>query len=333
MLAALLLTLLTTSGAFIMFEPADQDISQEETALDPEPEPAPAPETSGSEIVDASAIFLLRVDTANFGPWTNPPEGGQVRTVKLRFTLLEVLKGRLTQASGEAFDLDVLQHGGPLQDPGLWGAVKLDPGTQLVAYTQGAPTDARLLLTDPLCIRLAEARKVLEDTRAAMLIENRNASSDTVLSAAATAAERFGDLFARYVWTRVKDSVLASQPKLDEYLALVENPKTRPDARSAYLSALYDDLGMVSRPPRESEIKLAQSMFRLLLLPEAESLHTSIGGVFLPNLLRADAKTPKFTPAEILTPARLDRTALLRVVNGLAAEEERAKRLAAWLQK
>ena len=315
-----------------MFEPADQDISQEETALDPEPEPAPAPETSGSEIVDASAIFLLRVDTANFGPWTNPPEGGQVRTAKLRFTLLEVLKGRLTQAPGKPSTLTCCNTADPCKTPVCGEQSNWIPGTQLVAYTQGAPTDARLLLTDPLCIRLAEARKVLEDTRAAMLIESRNAPPDTVLSAAATAAGRFGDLFARYVWTRVKDSVLASQPKLDEYLALVENPKTRPDARSAYLSALYDDLGMVSRPPRESEIKLAQSMFRLLLLPEAEPLRPTIG-VFLPNLLRVDAKTPKFTPAEILTPARLDRAALLRVVNGLAAEEERAKRLAAWLQK
>lgn len=311
-----------------MFEPPDQDISQEETALEQEPEP----ETSDSEIIDASAIFLLRVDTANFGPWTLQPDGGRVRTVKFRSTLVEVLKGRLTQTPGEAFDLAVLQHDGSRWDyPGLWAAVKLDPGTELVAYTNGPPTDARLLLTDQYCVQLAEAREVLEDTRAAMLIENRNAPPDTVLLAAATSAERFGDLFARYVWTRIKDSVLASAQMLDSYLRLVENPKTRPDARDAYLTGLAVDLGMIDRPPRQTEIKLAQSMFRLLLLPEAEPLRPAIGGVFLPNLLRADAKTPKYTPAEILDPARLDRAALMRVVTGLTTEEERARKLAAWL--
>jgi len=95
---------------------------------------------------------------------------------------------------------------------------------------------------------------------------------------------------------------------------------------------LYEDLGMISPPPRQSEIKLAQSMFRLLLLPEAEPLRPTIGGIFLPNLLRVDAKTPKYNSAEILDPAKLDRGALRRVVTGLS-EEERAKRLAAWLAK
>jgi hypothetical protein len=90
---------------------------------------------------------------------------------------------------------------------------------------------------------------------------------------------------------------------------------------------------MMSRPPRESEIKLAQSMFRLLLLPEAEALHPNIAAVFLPNLLRVNAKVPKYSPAEILGPARLDRGAITRVVNAVGGKDERAKKLATWLGK
>ena len=240
----------------------------------------------------------------------------------------------MDQTRGQAFDLQVTQYGrGRIMDfMGIWSHAPVTPLTELVAFAHGSVTDARLLLTDEFCLSLNEASEVLPDTRAAMLIENRNAPPDMVLSGASTSAARFGALFAQYVWIRVKDPVLASQPMLDTYLSLVENPKTNPDARDAYLSGLYQSLRMMSQAPRQSEIKLAQSMFRLLLLPEAEPLRPTIG-VFLPNLLRVDAKTAKFTPAEILTPARLDRTALLRVVNGLAAEEERAKRLAAWLQK
>jgi hypothetical protein len=331
MLACFLVVLLTTSsGVFIMFEPPDQDIPQDETAIEPEP----APEISGSEIKDATAIFLLRLETAVFGAWIRSPEGQRSRTAKLQFTLLEVFKGHLIQKPGEAFDLAVLQHGDAgFEDPGLWSHVKMAPGTELIAFTNGPSNDARLLLSDRYCIRLPEASGVLDDTRAAMLIENENLPPVKVLTLAATSANRFGDLFARYVWSRIKNFVLDSDQVLDSYLRLVENPHTRSDARDAYLMGLDEDLGLRSRPRRESEIMLAQSMFRLLLLPEAQPLYPVISGVLLPNLLRADAKAPKYTPAEILGPAKLDRAALLRVVSGLTSEEERAKKLVAWLAK
>jgi hypothetical protein len=333
MLASLLVTILTTgSGALIMSEPSDQDISREQSALELEPDLLPVSETSGSEIVDASAIFLLRVDKADFGPWRRPSEGGEVRTAKLRFILVDVLKGQLAQTPGQAFDLAVLQHGGSqLQYPGLWSIVKLDPGTELVAYTNGPLTDAGLLLTDQHCVRLAEARKVLDDTRAAMLVEKRTMAPGELLTATANHTERFGDTFARFLWSRIKDSVLASQPMLDSYLRLVENPTTRPDARDVYLSGLYEDVGMMSRPARETEIKLAQSMCRLLLLDEAAALRPTIAGIYLPNLVRADAKKPKYSAAEILEPVGIDRNRVSKIAISVVKEEERARKLVAWL--
>jgi hypothetical protein len=316
-----------------MYEPQDQEIYQDdqEAAAEPEPEPTPEIETSGSEVADAAAIFRLRIDAVSLGAWANAPEGGRMRTGRLRLTLAEVLKGRLGQNPGEAFEMEITQRGGAiLQDPGVWTPVELAPGSELVAFTRGESSDVKGLLTDENCIRLAPAREVLDDTRAAMLIENRNPPPEMVLTAAAGSAERFGGVFARYVWTRIKNFVLGSQTSLDSYLRLVENPKTRPDARDVYLSNLYEDLGMISRPPRESEIKLAQTMLRLLVLPEAAPLYPAIG-VYLPNLLRLDAKTPKYTAAEVLNPLGLDRVTLQKNVNAIAAEEERAKKLAAWL--
>jgi hypothetical protein len=174
---------------------------------------------------------------------------------------------------------------------------------------------------------------VFDDTRAAMIIDNRKTAPEDILMAASNSADRFGAVFARYVWARIKDSVVSSQSRLDSYLQLVENPKTRPDAREAYLEGIYEELGMISRPPRESEIKLAQSMCRLLLLHEAEALRPTIAGVYLPNLVRADAKKPKYTAAEILGPAGIDRTRISRIASSVVEEEERARRLVTWLAK
>src|ERR1044072_234180 len=189
------------SGALKMFEHPDQDSHLEGTA--PEAEPEPGPETSGSEIVDASAIFLFRIDAVVLGPWTHPPEGGQVRTANLRLVLLEILKGKLAQTPREAFDLAVLQRGGPiLEDPGVWSSVGLQPGIQLVAFSNGPSTDARVLLTGAHIVRFVEAHKVMDDTRAAMHLESEHAPPDNVLSVAATSPERWGDTFARYAWVR-----------------------------------------------------------------------------------------------------------------------------------
>lgn len=309
-----------------------QEIHQE--VADPDQDaPDSEPPRSGSEVIDASAILWLNIVGSQLGPWGPVSNQPEARRARLRLQLVEILKGRVDLAPGQTFDLEVNQYRtDDLGDyMGLWSHAPVTQGTELVAFIEGAATGPHEMLTDEHCRILVEARQVLDDTRAAIVIDNRKPDPNTILTAASNSVERFGAVFARYVWAKIKDSVMSSQSMLDSYLRLVENPKTRIEARDAYLTALYEDLGMMSRPPRESEIKLAQSMCRLLLLPEAEALQPTIAGVLLPNLVRADAKKPKYTAAEILGPARLDRARISAVAASLIEQEERARTLLTWL--
>jgi hypothetical protein len=71
----------------------------------------------------------------------------------------------------------------------------------------------------------------------------------------------------------------------EELMRRLEDPRTTPLARESYLRSTYQGLGLMAVPPPEQVERLIQALHRLLLLPEAASLHSNIREVYLPNLL------------------------------------------------
>jgi hypothetical protein len=298
------------------------------------PEPLDAA-TSTSEVAASSTIIVIKILAADFGPWKQAEDDPlKSREVKLRVSVESVLKGRLRQPAGQPIELTVEQRstgGGRIMDYyGLWSHVRLEPGTQLLAFCHGESGDLPALLTEEQCSSLLEAAPVLEDTRAAVALEGRKPAPSQIVMVAADAAPRFGGVFARFVWESVKAEVMSSPAAAEPFLRIVENAETHPEARETYLAGYYEELGMLGSPPRAAEIRLARAMTRVLLLPAAGELRETIASVYLPNLLTLDGAKPKYSASEVLPPPEFNRGVVISTLR-TAGLEEPPEALLNWL--
>ncbi len=270
---------------------------------------------SDSEVLRSTAILLLQILEVRPGPWTSEGPGLLGRAVALRLRLEEVLKGEVRQSAGEDFELTVRQRrpeGMRVQDYlGLWSHVALEEGSDLLAFCRGTSDDVRALLTEEGCEQLLDhPREALEDARTALKLEAEGLPPLEILDRAEELAGRHGPVFARYVVARsrivpfapafapVPDeapamAAMAPEPAVGEaFEALVrrlEDPRTAPLARDAYLRSLVEELGLMSPPPRARVAHLIEALGRLLEMPEAADLHETIREVYLPNLRRLQA--------------------------------------------
>jgi hypothetical protein len=297
----------------------------------------PSVETdSVSEIVRATTILLIRLHEVTFTPWAK--ERGSdlmARDVTMQVVIEEVLKGKVRQNVGEPFALKVQQRGTGgfrvMDYYGLWSHVPVQPGARFVAFCAGASDDARMLLTDGQCEQLADPNGVLADTRAALELEAQRLSDTDILAEATRAANQRRDIFARYIWARVQQRAMTSPDIFEALMKILEDPKTTAPARTAYLTCVYDTLGMTASPPEPQEARLIRAMLQLLVLPEAKLLHDEIGAVYLPNILGLDRDTPRHTADEVFNGRAGDRQKILSVLNQGTPAGHTA-RLRQWLE-
>lgn len=277
--------------------------------------------TSESEILRATAILLLRILGVQPGPWTSEGPGLLGRDVALRLRIEEILKGEVSQAVQEPFELTVRQRrpeGMRVQDYlGLWSHVALEEGAELLAFCRGVSDDARALLTEEGCEQLLDRpREALEDARAALALEAEGLPALEILARAEDLAGRHGPVFARYVVARSRivpfapafapapedtmpmsamSAMVPEPPAGEAFEALVrrlEDPRTAPLARDAYLRSIVEELGLTSPPPLARVARLIEALNRLLQMPEAAPLHSTIQEVYLPNLQRMERGEP-----------------------------------------
>jgi hypothetical protein len=273
---------------------------------------------SESEILRATAILLLRILAVQPGLWTSEGPGLLGRDVALRLQIEEILKGEVRQAVQEPFELTVRQRrpeGTRIQDYlGLWSHVALEEGAELLAFCRGESDDARALLTEEGCEQLLDRpQEALEDARAALALEAEGLPALEILARAENLAGRHGPVFARYVVARSRIvpfapafatapedtmamSAMAPEPPAGEaFEALVrrlEDPRTAPLARDAYLRSIVEELGLTSPPPPARVTRLIEALQRLLEMPEAGDLRETIQDVYLPNLRRMEHGEP-----------------------------------------
>lgn len=267
----------------------------------------PIDPSSESEALRASAILLIRIAGAEPRPWVDEHNGLLTREVVLNLQIEEVLKGEVRQAVREPFQLTVVQRrsSGPrISDHyGLWSYVPLEEGTELLAFCRGDSDDARVLLSEENCEQLWDDPESLRDTRAALELEAAGFSPLNVLAAAEAQAAERGPIFARYVMARSNPAATSpvepalavapagqaamAAPAPDAFellMQLLEDPRTPALARDAYLTSTLQALALTNPPPPDRVARLIEALNRLLLLPEAASLHQTIRDVYLPNL-------------------------------------------------
>lgn len=301
---------------------------------------------SESEILRASSILLIQLRDVTFGPWVKEEVGDLMRRdVTMQVVIEEVLKGKVRQNVGEPFELKVQQRGtGGFRVAdyyGLWSHVPLADGVRFVAFCPGTLDEATVLLTEGNCEQLVDPDIALEDTRAALELEAQDLSAADILARARGLAGQRGDVFARYVLARTKPEAIStfdtvqtraipSGEVFESLIQLIEDPKTTAQARATYLTSVYEELGMMASPPGEWEIRLIQAMFKLLVLPEAEALHGTIGNVYLPNMLDLDKHPPRYSAEEVFKD-RVDERQMILITLEREPKKAFAPRLIKWL--
>src|SRR5262245_638308 len=111
----------------------------------------PSLKQSMSSILISSKIFSIRIEESLAGEWqASPGPWKKARTLELRLSLGEILKGRLRQTTGFSFEQVVKQQGRSLITDltGIWNAVPIEAGTKLVAFSDAPDDDVTTLVQD-----------------------------------------------------------------------------------------------------------------------------------------------------------------------------------------
>lgn len=252
-----------------------------------------------SEVLAAGLIVHIRVMSEQLAPW-EPEDGGMVRrSGRLAVQVVEILKGRPSASAGDSVELDIVERGsasGRVSDYyGIWAHVSTTPGTELVAFCDGASDDLREALTDEHCDELVPAASVLPDLHLALGLEAEGRTPDALLAAAARHQTEGGAMFARYIWARTRNAVVGSADRFNALMQIAEDPRTRAEARETYLLSAYEDATFTDELPMAQRARLARSMFRTVLDPDAGDLREELVDTFIPNLVEAEAPEPLST--------------------------------------
>lgn len=291
---------------------------------------------SVSEILRSSVILVIRLDEVTSSPWVKEAQGDLlVRKVTMKVVIEQILKGNVRQKVGESFKLEVTQRGTGgfrvMDYYGLWSHVPLSSGVRFVAFCRGISDDATVLLTDVNCEQLVDPNIALADVKVALELESQNLSATDLLAKATELSNQRGDIFARYVWARVKSKAITSFDTFEALVKILEDPKTTERARDSYLTSISEELGMREPALRQWEIRFIQAMFKLLTLPEAKFLHSDIEEVYLPGILGLDNDAPRYSADEVFKTRPDDRQSILSILK-YGTKRGFIPRLIQWLE-
>ena len=257
---------------------------------------------STSIVLRATHILLVRVDAAQMGEWVLQTTGLR-RSLDGTLTLMEVFKGTVQQSVGDQFVVKTEQFRIStlwlMPIPGVWSEQPLDPGTQLVAFCRTDGTDAAEIIKDPFCEKLIVAGSALLDVRLAFQAETQHLTLPALYERFQPNAASLTYLFTEYLWAAYGTDAMHNAEQFEALLRFLEEPNLGPVARLTLLTPIYSmfltgtiDAALLNR--------FVITLFHLLRLPNAGSLHDNIVGTYLPNVLGLHAGIAVKAAADVL---------------------------------
>jgi hypothetical protein len=247
---------------------------------------------SHSVILRSTHIVLIEVVAAKNGPWTPSRPGLQSRDVVLSIKVNEVLRGTIDPPVAGHVSISITQYeyAGLLMMqplPGPWPSAELKPGDSFAAFAETGESSIQRIFTAPPCTLVLPAEPVATGLRIASQAEAGNFPLERTLTLALGAADRvrLDPLFAEFLWDKYADAAMASAVEFNRLVSFAEAKELAVPTRQALLKGGYDLAGLHPGWTPKAARRLAQAMFRTLLLPEAVDLHENLVETFLPNLL------------------------------------------------
>src|SRR5438045_4350456 len=127
---------------------------------------------SRSIVLRSSHILLVKVVAARPAAWAPFRPGLKSRKVELSVQVEEALRGLIDPAADRPVDVTVEQtayDGELMMQPlqGSWSPVPIDPGTELVTFSESASGRAELVLEEQACKLVLPAEQALPGMRIA----------------------------------------------------------------------------------------------------------------------------------------------------------------------
>jgi hypothetical protein len=327
---------------------------KEHTVIMSTAQPASLPHepASTSELLSATHLFTVTLDSVKPTPWKLEADGLEHRRLSISAKLLQIFKGALAQPPGATFSVDLAQRReseGSVSDyMGLWSHARPEPDVR-VSYllvsraATGAPADAAALMQEGACKAVLPASRSADVTaaqqgervyeearreqRAAQRPEPEAAAARALLAFARQHAAALGEPFARYVWARVQPSVVGAKARpLDELLAAATAPGSGFALRFEIVAGLDRVVSALAGDP-EVVRRIARAHAALLADDTVRQIHPRLVDVSLYNLIFAgDAR--RF-PAREVFPDASERARLAKLLGAFSSD--RARKLASWL--
>jgi hypothetical protein len=215
--------------------------------------------------------------------------------------------------------------------PGVWSPVALTPGAELVAFAQTTDSRVDRVLAEPACTRVVPASPILPGLRIAIKAETDGLTLDRTLSLATVEASHLDPVFAEYLWDKYEGEAMASLSAFGSILNFTERGGLDVRTRQTLLQGAYDLVGM-HRDDADRAQRLALSMCRLLLMPEAAVLHENLIGTYLPNLLGIASSLPPQPASKVFQGHESERDALRAFLRRYGTDGDAAA-LLAWADR
>lgn len=317
-------------------------MTQQDIMTQPSGASLPVERRSGSELLEASHLLIVRVASTEADPWTAEDADQERRELRMRLHVVDLLKGPLLLAPDRRFELAVDQlRGGPLAAPayrGFWSHATVESGSSYLVVALGEGSDPAVLMQEP-SIRSLLPGEYAEDVREAIRAEqaqvarlgdpaHRDRAVSALLERTMEKRAALHHLFGDHLWVRIQDAVLAhDEYHLDLLLPLISAADANPGLRASLLKGLYSELS-ISEPRPEPYRRFLACMLRLLEQPEAAPMHDYLGQAWVHNIVFRDDRPPP--AADRILPDSEERARIAARFRGVP--DDRAQKVADWLQ-
>lgn len=244
---------------------------------------------SASDLLRATHVLVVRVESAQAAPWAPEPAGGVSRTIEVGFVLEEVVKGGPVAAGRARFNATLRQFGtGSSRQAGVagvWSRQSIEPGARFVVLAASSLNDPARLVEEPACRRALVVAQALTDVHLAAAAEAGPIDLAQAVALARPAAPALGFLYTDYLWARFHQAALFAPAQFDALASLLEEPQLSYEARASMLARLTVGLTTPDRPPEPQISRYVIALFRVLALQQAAPLHDRIVDTDLPTVL------------------------------------------------
>lgn len=240
-----------------------------------------------SLLLRSTHIVLVRIESAEVGPWAQDSSGATRRTAELRLIVEDVMKGDVAEGQGKTVIVKATQTRRTgtryYALPGVWSAHDVGAGTRLVAFSISASNAGVDVLSERRLQMLLPPEEALEDVRLFRDVEGGKLPLHEVLGMANRKAGGLHFLFADYVGDRVEASPNLGVLEMEALGTHLELPSLTAEARSTLLGSVHSILVASDPAPAPVLERWVTTLFHLIALPAAGDVDNIIQ-VYLPNI-------------------------------------------------